>query len=223
MLEFIQSVFGGFDKALINAFLNLENSAGSFFTPLFKFITLIGEKGLIFFGLAIVLMLFTKTRKLGICIFGAVACGALITNVILKDIIARPRPCHSDFMSEYLALGYPAEDGFSFPSGHVTAISCASFAFFLCFNKKISWIGFPFVLLMGIARVYLLAHYPSDVIAGILVGFVSGVIAFYITKLIYNLLNKYKDNKFCDFVLTKGLTLKKKSATKQTIDAENKE
>ncbi len=223
MLEFIQSVFGGFDKALINAFLGLENSAGGFYTPLFKFITLIGEKGLIFFGLAIVLMLFSRTRKLGICIFGAVACGALITNFILKDLIARPRPCHSDFISEYLSLGYPSEDGYSFPSGHVTAIASASFAFFLGFNKKISWLGFPFVILMGISRIYLLAHYPSDVIAGILVGAISGVIAFYITKLIYSLLNKYKDNKLCDFVLNKGLVLNKKGAAEQVENAQSEQ
>lgn len=213
MLEFIQSVFGGFDRTLINVFLTLENNAGGFFTPFFKFITLIGEKGLIFFGLALVLMLFAKTRKLGVCVFGAVACGALITNFILKDLIARPRPCHSDYVSQFLALDFPAEDGYSFPSGHVTAIACASFAFFLSFNKKISWIGFPFVILMGMARIYLLAHYPSDVIAGILVGAISGVASFYITKLIYTLLNKYKANKFCDFFLNKGLTLKKKTQT----------
>ncbi len=209
MLEFLSSVFGTFDKGIINAFLRLSENAGSFFTPLFKFITLLGEKGLIFFAFAIVLMLFSKTRKAGICIFGAVACGALITNLILKDLIARPRPCNSDFISEFLSFGYPAEDGFSFPSGHMTAISSAVFAIFFCFNKKFSWIGFPFIILMGISRIYLLAHYPSDVLAGILVGVISSVVAFYITKLIYHFLNKHSQNKFCDFVLNKGLVIKK--------------
>ncbi|MCP6571144.1 hypothetical protein NL494_28655, partial [Klebsiella pneumoniae] len=61
-------------------------------TPLAKFITLIGEKGLVLFALAFIFMLFSKTRKLGVCLFGAVCCGALITNIILKDLIARPRP-----------------------------------------------------------------------------------------------------------------------------------
>ena len=211
MLEFLSSTFGSFDKAIINGFIRLSESAGDFFTPLFKIITLLGEKGLIFFAFAIILMFFSKTRKAGICIFGAVACGALITNIVLKDLIARPRPCEGDFLNQFLALGYPAEDGYSFPSGHMTAISAATLAIFLCFNKKFSWIGFPFVLLMGASRIYLLAHYPSDVLAGIIVGAVSAVIAFYITKLIYFFLNKYKENKFCDFVLSKDLILKKKS------------
>ena len=210
MLEFLSSTFGAFDSSIINAFMNLSRSAGNFFTPLFEIITLLGEKGLIFFAFAVVLMLFSKTRKAGICIFGAVACGALITNVILKDLIERPRPCQSDFLNEFIAFGYPSEDGFSFPSGHMTAISSAVFAIFMCFNKKISWIGFPFILLMGISRIYLLAHYPSDVLAGIIVGVISSVAAFYITKLIYHLLNKYSQNKFCDFVLNKGIVIKNK-------------
>lgn len=211
MLEFLSSAFGSFDKGIINGFLRLSENAGAFFTPFFKIISLLGEKGLIFFAFAIILMLFSKTRKAGICIFGAVACGALITNVVLKDLIARPRPCHDEFASEFLIFGYPLEDGFSFPSGHMTAISAATLAIFLCFNKKFSWIGFPFVLLMGASRIYLLAHYPSDVLAGILVGAVSAVIAFYITKLIFVFLNKYAQNKFCDFILNKGLILKKKN------------
>lgn len=212
MLELLNNIFGSFDRSIIESFLRLENSAGGFFTPVFKIITLLGEKGLIFFAFSIILMLFSKTRKAGICIFGAVACGALITNVILKDLIARPRPCQSDFVFEHLALGYPEEDGFSFPSGHMTAISAMTFAIFFCFNKKISWIGFPFVLLMGVSRIYLLAHYPSDVLAGIIVGALSSVIAYFITKIIYRFLNKHSQNTFCNFVLNKGIIIKKNKA-----------
>ena len=88
MADFLNGTFNAFDSAIINAMHNLAVSAGGFFTPLFKAVTFIGEKGIIFFALALILMLFSKTRKLGVCIFGAVACGALITNFILKDIIA---------------------------------------------------------------------------------------------------------------------------------------
>lgn len=211
MIEFLNSTFGNFDSSIINAFINLANSSGSFFTPLFKIITFLGEKGLIFFIASIILMLFSKTRKAGICIFGAVACGALITNIVLKDLIARPRPCQSSFINEFNMLGFPKEDGYSFPSGHMTAISSATFAIFFCFKKKFSWIGLPFIILMGISRIYLLAHFPTDVIAGIFVGLISSIIAFYITKLIYKYLDKYKEKKFCDFILNKGLTLKKQN------------
>lgn len=215
MLEMLNNVFGSFDSSIINAFISLANGSGSFFTPLFKVISLLGEKGLIFFVASIILMLFSKTRKAGICIFGAVACGALITNIILKDAIARPRPCQSNFMNEWLSLGFPAEDGYSFPSGHMTAISSAMFAVLFSFKKKFSWIGLPFIILMGISRIYLLAHYPTDVIAGIIVGVVSATIAFFITKLIYNILLKNSNNKFCDFVLYKGLHFQAKKQDNQ--------
>ena len=46
----------------------------------------------VFFLLAFLFLLFANTRDLGVCIFGAVCCGALITNVILKDNVARLLP-----------------------------------------------------------------------------------------------------------------------------------
>ena len=54
---------------------------------------------------------------------------------------------------------------------------------------------------MGISRNYLMAHYPSDVLAAMIVGSLSAVIAYYITKLIYYVLEKYNDNKLFAFVL----------------------
>lgn len=79
----------GYDYAILQALHNLAEAAGGFFTPLCRAITLLGEKGILFLVLGIVLMLFPKTRKAGICMFGAVCCGALITNFWLKDFVAR--------------------------------------------------------------------------------------------------------------------------------------
>lgn len=203
MVEFLNTTFSAFDGGIFKAMHAWAKAAGSIFTPFFKIITLLGEKGLIFFIAAIVLMLFAKTRKLGICMFGAVACGAILTNFILKDMIARPRPFESsvEFEEFWKFVGSPAEDGYSFPSGHMTAITAAMTAMFLLCNKKWSWVGFIGVLLMGVSRIYLIAHYTTDVIAGIYVGAIAGIVAFLITKLIYHLANKYSNKKFCDFLL----------------------
>lgn len=227
MVNFLNDTFAGLDGGMFRAMNGLAKTAGGFFTPIFEFITLIGEKGLIFFAAALVLALFSKTRKLGICTFGAVACGALLTNIILKDAIARPRPFleNAEYFKYWLKVGAPKEDGYSFPSGHMTAITAAMTALFILCNKKWSWVGFIGVFLMGVSRIYLIAHYTTDVLAGIVVGGLSGVIAFFITKLIYSLLNKYKQKKFCAFVLDFDLLtlIKKKKpveANAETTDEE---
>ncbi len=203
MVEFLNETFGAFDGGVFSAMNALAKAAGDFLTPLFKVITLLGEKGLIFFAVAVILMLFKNTRKLGICTFGAVACGAIITNLILKEIIARPRPFIEslEYAEFWQAVGCPKEDGYSFPSGHMTAISAAMTALYILCNKKWSWVGFIGVILMGVSRVYLIAHYATDVIVGIIVGALSAVIAYYITKLIYFILYKYSYKKFFNFVL----------------------
>lgn len=202
MTEFFE-LFSRFDASVFKAMHNLAKNAGGFFTPFFEIITLLGEKGLLFFAMSAIMMLFAKTRKLGICMFGAVACGALITNIILKDMIARPRPFEAEeqFFEYWTFVGSPAEDGYSFPSGHMTAIMAAMTALFILCNKKWSWIGFVGVLFMGVSRIYLIAHYASDVLAGILVGAISGIIAYIITQIIYFVLNKYDENKFFAFIL----------------------
>ncbi|MBO5888905.1 MAG: phosphatase PAP2 family protein [Clostridia bacterium] len=201
ILNFLNENLSSFDGAIISTISKLHSS---FLTFIFKAITLLGEKGIIFFLGAIILMLFKKTRPMGICIFGAVGLGAIITNIVLKDYIMRLRPFESGnaFYNElWVNLGSPSEDGFSFPSGHMTATASAMTALFIFLKKK--WCFIPIIasLLMGIARVYLLAHYPTDVIAGLIVGIISGTIAYYITKLIYLVCEKYKDKKLLNFIL----------------------
>lgn len=206
--SWLNSTFEGFDNAILSLLHNLALSAGNIFTPLFKGISLLAEKGILFIIIAIVFMMFRRTRKLGICMFGAIACGAIITNFVLKDLIARPRPfiANETYKFWWEAAGAVLEDGFSFPSGHATATMAAMTAVFLCCNKKYSWIGFIFVILMGMARNYLMVHYPSDILGGVVAGLVGAVISYYITKLIYYILSKNPNNKFCKFVLEFSLS-----------------
>ena len=155
MAEWLNNTFSGFDGGVFNAMHSLAESAGGIFTPLFKAVSVIGSKGIIFFVLAIVLMLFAKTRKQGVCMFGALVIGAIIASVILKNTVARVRPY--DASAEYAAfweyVSGSASDSYCFPSGHTTMIAAAMTAMFICFNKKWSWIGFFGVILMGVSRV----------------------------------------------------------------------
>ena len=194
----LNTAFAGFDNAILEFMHRLEEAAGGFVTPLAKFVTLIGEKGLWMFALAFALMLFARTRKLGICLFGAVCCGALITNIILKDLIARPRPFEAmaPFLKYWKAVGSPAEDGFSFPSGHVTAAAAGMSA--IMFVKGRKWIlpAAGYVFLMCFSRNYLMAHYPSDVLAASLVGLISGLVAYLIGSFIWEYIDDNDDLPF---------------------------
>ncbi len=193
-----------FDYGILHFYHELAVAAGDILTPIMEFITLIGEKGIIMFLISFILMLFPKTRRSGVCLFGAVCCGALITNFILKDTIARPRPLVSTteiFHEWWEFIGSPEEHGYSFPSGHATAAAAGVLAIVLSEGKKYLIPGIPFVALMCVSRNYLMAHYPTDVLAGVIVGAVSAVIAYFIAKLIFIFLEKYRKNKLFEFVL----------------------
>lgn len=205
--SWLNGAFAGYDQAILSFFNAIACKP---LTLLFKLITLIGEKGLLFFVLALALMCFSRTRKLGVCLFGAVACGALITNIVLKDMIARPRPFETNemFRGFWNAIGSPAEDGYSFPSGHVTAAAAGMTAISLMKGKK--WIlpSVIWVLIMMAARNYLMAHYPSDVLAGALVGVLSGFIAYYITLAIFSFLKKNSGKNWAQMCLEYDLPVK---------------
>ena len=146
--------------------------------------------------------MFKKTRRTGVCLFGAVCCGALIGNIILKDLVARPRPLTTEAYSAWWSfVGSPAEDGFSFPSGHVTAAMAGVTALCLSCRRKTMLLGYIYVLLMAFSRCYLMAHYPSDVIAAMIIGGISAVIAFFIAKWIFILLEKHREKRLFGFIL----------------------
>ncbi len=94
----------------------------------------------------------------------------LCCNVILKPLVARIRPCDVD--SAVLLL-IPHPGGFSFPSGHTGASFAAASALFFSRNK-FGVFAFVVAALIGFSRLYLYVHYPSDVLAGALIGIMLG-------------------------------------------------
>ncbi|MEG0991573.1 MAG: phosphatase PAP2 family protein, partial [Gordonibacter sp.] len=177
----LNSVFATFDLAILGALHALAEPAGFLLTPLFEIVSLLGEKGACFSAFAVALMLFKRTRWTGICLFVAVCLGALMTNILLKDFIARPRPFESSelYADWWRFVGAPAEDGFSFPSGHMTAASAAMTAWMIVRRSaKATACGLSIIVAMGMARCYLVAHYPSDVLAGCFVGALCALISW---------------------------------------------
>ena len=94
---------------------------------------------------------------------------------------------NSDYWNWYIGAGALSESDYSFPSGHTTGAFEVATALFLCFKsekKKIAYI-FPVIAIctMG-SRVYLMVHYASDVLAGLVVGIVAGILGYLIAKFI---------------------------------------
>ena len=202
--SWLMDAFSGIDLGILSLMHTFAEHAGGVLTPLCKLITLLGEKGILFFLLSIGLMCFARTRPLGVCIFGAVCCGALITNILLKDWVARPRPFETlaVYRDWWRAIGSPAEDGFSFPSGHVTAAAAGMGA--ICFMRGRRWVwpAVGVVLVMMFARNYLMAHFPSDVIAAALIGLFSAWVAYLITMQIFAFFStRKKGDRLADFVM----------------------
>lgn len=144
----------------------------------FSFITRLGDSGFIWILTALIMLCFKKTRKCGIIVAIALIIGTIAGNLILKNLFARERPfILNPDMVENIIISLPS--GYSFPSGHTRSSFEAAFAIFLC-NKK--W-GIPALILaalIGFSRNYLYVHYPTDVIAGAILGIVIGFASYFI-------------------------------------------
>lgn len=179
----LNTVFAGFDYSIMMAVHKLYDAAGWFFSPFCDFISFFGKEGIMLILISLALMVFPKTRKYGTAMLLGISIGALFTNAFLKIVVARPRPyvANEDFKAIWQLVGARTESDKSFPSGHTTAAFSTMTALFLIGNRKYSWTAFIFAFLMGFARIYLVVHYPSDVLGGIIVGVIAGIIGYIIT------------------------------------------
>ena len=176
----LNTVFAAFDVNVTLFIHRLYDLCGGFFSPFFDFVSLLGKGGVFLILIGFILVAKKSTRRMGTAMLLGLAVGFILTNCVFKIIVARPRPYideNSVFYQLWLTVGQRVESDKSFPSGHTSAAMAAATAVFLTGNKRYSWTAFLFALLMGIARIYLCLHFPSDVLGGFAVGFVSGCAA----------------------------------------------
>jgi undecaprenyl-diphosphatase len=202
MVEWLNTAFYGLDRGAFSIVNSLAQTANGFFAPISAFMAVLGSGGISFIIISVILMLFKKTRKTGFTMLVAIGIGALFTNVIIKNAVARQRPyTQQEYKDFWQYVGCNTEGEFSFPSGHVTVTMTSMTALFLTVNKKWSWLGFILALVMGFTRVYLIVHYLTDVLAGLMVGAIAGIIAYFICKYLFNVVEKHKHKKSCEFML----------------------
>lgn len=159
-----------------------ENIRTDTMTSFFKFFTKLGNGGILWIILTVMLICFKRTRKIGLILSISLLLSTLITNVMLKNLIARTRPFYT--IPDLQAL-IPYPKDYSFPSGHTTSSFASCTTLFIMLKKKYSFLFLIFATLMGFSRIYVGVHYPTDVFVGVIVGVMSSIVSFYIVKSLY--------------------------------------
>lgn len=143
-------------------------------TPIMQFVSKLLDHGMLSIAICIGLLAYKKTRKIGAVTTSSLILSTLITNVLLKPLIQRPRPYDT---IETLALLSKKLTDFSFPSGHTSAATAVCGVLYFICPKKYGIPAVIFAVLVGLSRLYLGAHYPTDVFVGFAIGFLSSYIA----------------------------------------------
>lgn len=199
--ESIDKVFYNFDLWVFHFFGSMQCEP---LTYVAKFFTTLGDEAFVIpmVILGIVLSLFKKTRKYGLTLIFAIVIGTLVTNVIVKPMALRIRPYNTlqenaDYWKWYVGAGSLSESDYSFPSGHTTGVTEMAVGMFICFmkdKKKIAYLFPVLALCTAGSRIYLMVHYSTDVIAGLIVGTVAGIVGYFLMRLAVVILEKINLN-----------------------------
>lgn len=148
-----------------------------FMDTLMPLVTKLCDDGIFFILFTVLLLIDPKTRKIGIAAAFALILNHVATNIVIKNIVCRPRPCHL----REVALLIEMPHGYSFPSGHTSTSFAVSTAVFL-HRKKMAIPLFVLSALIAFSRLYLYVHFPSDILGGLVVGVLCGIAAAALAK-----------------------------------------
>ena len=152
-----------------------ENWHNDVLTTVLRWITTLGNGGILWILLSLLLWIPRKTRKCGISMSLSLLLCGILGNIILKPWIGRIRPYD---MNTSIELLLPALSDFSFPSGHTGSAFAVASVLFLCMSPKAGIPAMILAALIAFSRLYLGAHFPTDVMGGAIIGCLTGVIAW---------------------------------------------
>ena len=178
-----------------------QNPSLDWLSWILNIFTLACDKGLIWIIAALIMLFFKKWRKTGIILgFGLIVFAMLFNNIIIKYSVQRPRPFEiepigsilsarvSDWMlpdgSSFLGF-FEVPDSYSFMSGHsFSSALCATIIF--AYHRKTGIAAIIIATIISFSRLYFGVHYPTDVIAGVIVGAGCGILTVFLAHKFYD-------------------------------------
>lgn len=139
------------------------------------FVTSLGNNWLIWIIIALLLLLIKRYQKCSVFLLCSIMIANILCDHILKPIFDRARPFHH-FPEIAMLIHRPHSP--SFPSGHTTTGFAAATIIF-CFDKRFGIAAYLLAGSIAFSRMYLFVHYPTDVLAGIVLGISTSLILYY--------------------------------------------
>ena len=190
MLDAIYS----FDLAVYDV---LEPLHSPFLNSLFIFITKLGDHGILWIAMTLLLLCFKRTRTCGVTMACAFVVFLVLNNFVLKPLVNRPRP----YETYGIVTLVPWPHDSSFPSGHAAMCMACAFAFAWTigrawplgagFEKKtarlLTILVYAVAVAISFSRIWVKVHYCTDVLGGMLSGTLCSLIGVWLAGLLIRL------------------------------------
>lgn len=157
-----------------------ENIRAPWMDSVWLFITHLGDEGILWIVMGIILLFWKKTRPIGFTVLISLLFDFLIINVALKDLVSRPRPFVVNEAIQPLITDVSPYR--SFPSGHSGGSFSAMFALYRWVPKKLGIPALVLAAFVALSRLYVGVHHPTDILTGCVIGFSCAFLAYKIVK-----------------------------------------